>query len=126
MHLARSSYCNPYEPEKAQIAVEGADHLTAKSNRNTFQDEQGNDLTLTAGAEVDVAVEAPAPLRLRKMLRRMPRKAKPQAQWDPLSGAALAGNHPVSAGKAPSHWRNCHDTRCRRNDLQALREIASK
>ena len=52
---------SPYEPEKAQIGVEGADHLYREIRiENTFQDENGKDVALEAGAEVEVTVEAPA------------------------------------------------------------------
>jgi hypothetical protein len=51
---------SPYEPEKAQIGVEGADHLYSEIRiENTFQDEDGKDVALKPGAEVEVKVEAP-------------------------------------------------------------------
>jgi hypothetical protein len=46
-------------PEKAEIAVEGADDLY-KENRveNTLQDENGKPVCLKPGAEVEVTMEA--------------------------------------------------------------------
>jgi hypothetical protein len=51
---------NPYgEPEKAQIAVEGADHLYREIRiENTLTDEKGRKVRLKPGAEVEVTVEA--------------------------------------------------------------------
>ena len=47
------------EPEKAQIAVEGADHLYREIRiENTLIDENGNKVGLKPGAEVQVTVEA--------------------------------------------------------------------
>jgi hypothetical protein len=55
--IIRSS--NPAEPEKAQIAVEGADTLYREIRiENTLTDEDGNELRLKKGAEVAVTVEA--------------------------------------------------------------------
>ena len=49
----------PTEPEKAQIAVEGADHLYKEIRiENTLTDENGNEVQLKPGAEVQVTVEA--------------------------------------------------------------------
>ena len=51
----------PNEPEKAQIGVEGADQLYSEIRiENSFQNEEGEDVALKPGAEVDVTVEAPA------------------------------------------------------------------
>ncbi|HKF53516.1 MAG TPA: hypothetical protein VKB26_14465 [Candidatus Acidoferrales bacterium] len=51
----------PDEPEKAQIAVEGADHLYREIRiENTLVDEKGKEVKLKEGAEVDVIVEADA------------------------------------------------------------------
>lgn len=45
--------------EKAQIAVEGADHLYREIRiENTLTDEEGNKVALKPGAEVQVTVEA--------------------------------------------------------------------
>jgi hypothetical protein len=50
----------PGEPEKAQIAVEGADHLYREIRiENTLTDENGEKVRLRQGAEVEVTVEAP-------------------------------------------------------------------
>jgi hypothetical protein len=55
--IIRSS--NPAEPEKAQIAVEGADTLYREIRiENTLTDEDGNEVRLKKGAEVAVTVEA--------------------------------------------------------------------
>jgi hypothetical protein len=49
----------PQEPEKAEIAVEGADHLYREIRiENSLQDEYGNEVKLKVGAQVDVTVEA--------------------------------------------------------------------
>jgi len=49
----------PQEPEKAEIAVEGADHLYREIRiENTLVDEKGNKVKLVEGARVDVTVEA--------------------------------------------------------------------
>jgi len=51
----------PYsdEPEKAQIAVEGADHLYREIRvENTLKDEKGKDVRLKEGAHVHVTIEA--------------------------------------------------------------------
>lgn len=49
----------PEEPEKAQIAVEGADHLYREIRiENTLIDEKGKEVKLKEGAEVEVIVEA--------------------------------------------------------------------
>jgi hypothetical protein len=47
------------EPEKAQIAVESADHLYREIRiENTLTDEKGRKVGLKLGAEVEVTVEA--------------------------------------------------------------------
>lgn len=49
----------PTEPEKAQIAVEGADHLYREIRvENRLKDESGKTVALKPGAEVDVKIEA--------------------------------------------------------------------
>jgi hypothetical protein len=49
----------PSEPEKAQIAVEGADHLYREIRvENRLKDEDGKEVALKPGAEVDVTIEA--------------------------------------------------------------------
>jgi hypothetical protein len=52
---------SPYqqEPEKAQIAVEGAEHLYKEIRiENKLTDESGREVRLKPGAEVEVTVEA--------------------------------------------------------------------
>ena len=47
------------EPEKAEIAVDGADPLYQEIRiENTFQDEEGKEVGLKPGAEVAVTIEA--------------------------------------------------------------------
>ena len=47
------------EPEKAQIAVEGADHLYRELRiENTLTSENGEQVRLKEGAEVQVTIEA--------------------------------------------------------------------
>lgn len=49
----------PGDPEKAQLAVEGADHLYREIRiENALTDENGNKVRLKPGAEVEVTVEA--------------------------------------------------------------------
>jgi predicted DNA-binding antitoxin AbrB/MazE fold protein len=51
---------SPHEPEKAQIAVEGADDLYREIRiENTLTKENGEKVRLKPGAEVEVTVEAP-------------------------------------------------------------------
>jgi len=55
--IIKSPY--PSEPEKAHIAIEGADHLYKEIRiENTLKDENGNEVRLKQGAEVEVSVEA--------------------------------------------------------------------
>lgn len=50
---------SPKTPDKAQIAVEGADHLYREIRiENTLTDENGKTVQLKKGAEVEVTVEA--------------------------------------------------------------------
>jgi hypothetical protein len=50
---------DPREPEKAEIAVEGADELYREIRiDNTLKDEKGNEVQLKVGAQVEVTVEA--------------------------------------------------------------------
>jgi hypothetical protein len=47
------------EPEKAQIAVEGADHLYRELRvPNKLKDEDGNPVKLKEGTEVEVKIES--------------------------------------------------------------------
>lgn len=49
----------PRDPEKAQIAVEGADHLYRELRiENSLTDENGHKVRLKQGAEVEVTIEA--------------------------------------------------------------------
>ena len=51
---------SPHEPEKAQIAIEGADDLYREIRiENTLIDEKGEKVALKKGAEVAVTIEAP-------------------------------------------------------------------
>jgi hypothetical protein len=51
---------SPDEPEKAQIAIHGADDLYREIRiENTLTDEKGERLSLKKGAHVEVTVEAP-------------------------------------------------------------------
>ena len=50
---------HPSEPEKAQIAVEGADELYKEIRIvNNLTDENGDEVRLKQGAKVEVTVEA--------------------------------------------------------------------
>ena len=49
----------PWEPEKAEISVEGADDLYREIRvENVLTDENGEKVRLKTGAEVDVILEA--------------------------------------------------------------------
>lgn len=49
----------PYEPEKAEIAIEEADPLYQEIRiENVLEDEQGKKAKLKQGAKVDVIIEA--------------------------------------------------------------------
>ena len=51
---------HPLEPEKAQIAIDGADHLYQEIRiENALTDENGETVRLKPGAQVEVTVEAP-------------------------------------------------------------------
>ena len=55
--IIKSPY--PDVPEKAQIAVEGAEHLYRELRiENTLIDENGGTVHLKKGAEVEVTIEA--------------------------------------------------------------------
>jgi len=50
---------HPREPEKAQVAIEGADDLYREIRiENTLKDEDGNPVRLKEGAEVEVTLHA--------------------------------------------------------------------
>jgi hypothetical protein len=56
-HIIKPSH--PSEPEKAQIAIEGADDLYREIRiENSLTDENGDEVRLKKGAEVEVTVEA--------------------------------------------------------------------
>jgi|HubBroStandDraft_4_1064222.scaffolds.fasta_scaffold190691_1 hypothetical protein len=50
----------PSEPEKAQIAIKGADELYREIRvENTLKNAAGEEVRLKPGAQVDVTIEAP-------------------------------------------------------------------
>ena len=50
---------NPEEPDKVQIAIEGADELYREIRvENTLHDPDGNPVSLKKGADIEVTVEA--------------------------------------------------------------------
>jgi len=50
---------HPSQPEKAQIEVEGADHLYREIRvENTLTDSSGQEVKMKPGAHVDVTIEA--------------------------------------------------------------------
>jgi hypothetical protein len=50
---------HPSMPEKAEIAIEGAEELYREIRiENTLTDEKGNEVALKPGAEVEVTIEA--------------------------------------------------------------------
>ena len=50
---------NSVEPEKAEVAVDGADDLYREIRvENTLQDPKGNPVALKKGADVEVTIEA--------------------------------------------------------------------
>jgi hypothetical protein len=52
---------DPQEPEKAQISIQGADDLYREIRiENSLTDENGNEVRLKKGAELEVTVEAHA------------------------------------------------------------------
>jgi hypothetical protein len=56
-HIIKPSH--PSQPEKAQIAIEGADDLYREIRiENSLTDENGDEVRLKKGAEVEVTVEA--------------------------------------------------------------------
>ncbi len=51
---------HPTIPEKAQISIEGADHLYKEIRiENTLTDENGKTVALKPGSEIEVTIEAP-------------------------------------------------------------------
>jgi hypothetical protein len=66
-----------HEPEKAQIAVEGAEDLYREIRiDNILQDEAGNDVNLKKGAEVEVTIAADSDATTKK--QREPEKPTPK------------------------------------------------
>ncbi len=50
---------NPVAPERAQIAVEGAEHLYREIRvENSLKDANGKEVVLKPGAQVEVTIEA--------------------------------------------------------------------
>jgi hypothetical protein len=50
---------DPREPEKAEISIEGGDSLYQEIRiENSLRDQDGNEVHLKEGADVDVTVEA--------------------------------------------------------------------
>jgi hypothetical protein len=69
--IVKSPY--PGEPEKAQILVEGADHLYRELRvENTLTDEKGHEVSLKEGAHVEVVVQAEPHETKQKTKVRMP------------------------------------------------------
>jgi hypothetical protein len=67
----------PGEPEKAQVSVEGADDLYREIRiENTLHDENGKEVALKPGAEVDVIVQADPEAIVEKP--RVERRKKPR------------------------------------------------
>jgi N12 class adenine-specific DNA methylase len=67
----------PGDPEKAQIAIEGADHLYREIRiENMLIDENGGKVRLKQGAEVEVTVEAPPAANSRVVCRHLRRYSK--------------------------------------------------
>src|ERR1700722_11644069 len=72
---------SPYsaEPEKAQISVEGADHLYREIRiDNTLTNENGDEVSLKRGAHVEVTVEAAAEDTSLKIDEKVEQAAAPQ------------------------------------------------
>lgn len=68
----------PNEPERAQIAVEGADHLYREIRvENRLKNADGKEVALKPGAEVDVTIEAE------------PHDTKPAADTERAGGATI-------------------------------------
>jgi hypothetical protein len=72
------------EPEKAEIAVDGADPLYKEIRiENTLQDEEGQEVSLKPGAEVDVTIEAdPDATKPKTSVPPESDKAEPQGKAD--------------------------------------------
>lgn len=63
----------PEEPEKAQIAIHGADDLYREIRiENTLTNAKGEELSLKKGAEVEVTVQAPPEATTKKAPEKQP------------------------------------------------------
>jgi|HubBroStandDraft_6_1064221.scaffolds.fasta_scaffold3194320_1 hypothetical protein len=70
---------DPSEPEKAEIAVQGADDLYKEIRiENTLTDEKGNEVQLKVGARVEVTVEAPPEATIPKKDNKLEEKSQSQ------------------------------------------------
>lgn len=59
---------NPNEPEKAQIAIAGADDLYREIRvENTLKDENGGEVSLKPGAQMKVTIKAERPAAIAKV-----------------------------------------------------------
>ncbi len=57
----------PSEPEKAQVDIEGADDLYREIRiENTLMDDNGEEVRLKEGAQVDVSIEADTDATMKK------------------------------------------------------------
>jgi uncharacterized protein YfaS (alpha-2-macroglobulin family) len=64
-------------PEKAEIAVEGAEDLYKEIRiENTLEDEKGKEVKLKEGAKVDVVVEADSEATVPKTTNQKPQAKK--------------------------------------------------
>jgi hypothetical protein len=72
------------EPEKAEIAVDGADPLYKEIRiENTLQDEEGQKVSLKPGAQVDVTIEAePEATQPKRSAPSKSDEAEPEAKAD--------------------------------------------
>jgi hypothetical protein len=71
---------HPSLPEKAEIAVEGADELYREIRiENRLTDQSGNEVALKPGADVEVTVEAQPEATVAKKDKK-PKKDKPKTK----------------------------------------------
>ena len=70
------------EPEKAEIAIDGADPLYKEIRiENTLQDAEGKKVSLKPGAQVDVTIEAEASVtKPKKPIQSESDEAEPEAK----------------------------------------------
>ena len=65
---------DPNEPEKVQIAIDGADELYKEIRvENSLTDPSGDEVSLTPGADVHIRVEADQQVTRPKKQRKKPR-----------------------------------------------------